>query len=224
MNKLWVGTDANVKNSMKVNKVKLGDKWTLSGNGDAFGNDDWLRLLDKDGKNYHGGFAANKVWVGRDLDVGQNMNVKANTTTNSLNASTLRVTNGATANTLNVTNGATANTLRVTNGVTANTLNVTNGATANTLNVTNGVTANTLRVTNGATANTFNANRVGVANKYFFSDGGANGMLKVTANDGRTLSKLHVGTATASNALCIQNVCITKEDLTRMKNMQTTST
>jgi hypothetical protein len=197
-NKLWVGSNAEIGNVMKTNKVKLGDKWTLSGNGDGQANDDWLRLTGKDGKGYYGGFAANKLWVGGDVDVGNavranNLNVRANTTTNALNANTLKVNNATTVNSLN------ANTLKVNNATTVNALN-----------------ANTLKVNNAATANTLNANKLGVANKYFFGDS-ADGMLKVTGSDGNTLSKVKVGTATANNALCIQNVCVTKDDLTRMK-------
>jgi len=32
--------------SDQFDSIRLGDKWTLSGVGDAFGNDEWLRLLD----------------------------------------------------------------------------------------------------------------------------------------------------------------------------------
>ena len=236
MGKLWVGKDAeignsaNVGNVMKAGKVQLGDKWILSGKGDGQANDDWLRLTGKDGKGYYGGFAANKLWVGGDVDVGNavranNLNVRANTTTNALTANTLKVNNGATANALN------ANTLKVNNATTANALNANtlkvnnattlNALNANTLKVNNDTTlnalnANTLKVNNAATANTLNVNKLGVANKYFLADG-ADGMLKVTGSDGNTLSKVKVGTATANNALCIQDVCVTKADLTRMK-------
>jgi hypothetical protein len=34
------------------------------------GNDDWLRLTNIDGSDYHGGIAAGKIWVGGNLDVG----------------------------------------------------------------------------------------------------------------------------------------------------------
>lgn len=48
---------------VKMQRVQLGNKFMLSGVGDAHGNDDWLRLFDKDNKGYHGGFAAGKLWT-----------------------------------------------------------------------------------------------------------------------------------------------------------------
>jgi hypothetical protein len=48
----------------RSHKFKIGDKWTLSGVGDAHGNDDWLRVFGGDEKGYHGGIAMNKLWVG----------------------------------------------------------------------------------------------------------------------------------------------------------------
>jgi hypothetical protein len=53
----------NGKSVIKGTKVKIGDKWTMSGVGDAHGNDDWLRLFGTDEKGYYGGFAAGKVWT-----------------------------------------------------------------------------------------------------------------------------------------------------------------
>jgi hypothetical protein len=50
--------------TVMVDKLQLGDKWMLSGVGDATANDDWLRLFRKDGKGYHGGVAAGKAWLG----------------------------------------------------------------------------------------------------------------------------------------------------------------
>ena len=52
----------NVKDTIKASKVQLGDKFLLSGVGDAHGNDGWLRLFDKDGKGYNGGLAAGQLW------------------------------------------------------------------------------------------------------------------------------------------------------------------
>lgn len=51
---------------IKTNKLQLGDEYLLSGEGDAHsGNkpDGWLRLFDKDGKDYKGGFATGKLYV-----------------------------------------------------------------------------------------------------------------------------------------------------------------
>jgi hypothetical protein len=47
-----------------TSKLQLGNKWSLSGIGDAYGNDDWLRLMKTDGsKAYYGGLAADKLWT-----------------------------------------------------------------------------------------------------------------------------------------------------------------
>jgi hypothetical protein len=57
-------------NSLKVSKLQIGDKWSLSGVGDAHGNDEWLRLMDAGGKDYYGGLAAGKLWAGEGASVG----------------------------------------------------------------------------------------------------------------------------------------------------------
>jgi hypothetical protein len=44
-------------------KIRLGDKFLFSGVGDAHANDDWLRMFDKDGGGYKGGFAAGRLWT-----------------------------------------------------------------------------------------------------------------------------------------------------------------
>jgi Chaperone of endosialidase len=46
----------------KIPKLQLGNKWLLSGEGDAHANDDWLRLFDIQGAGYFGGFAAGKLY------------------------------------------------------------------------------------------------------------------------------------------------------------------
>lgn len=48
----------------KFDSIRLGDKFRMSGVGDALGNDDWLRLLNKDGTGYRGGLAAQFSWTG----------------------------------------------------------------------------------------------------------------------------------------------------------------
>jgi|Laugrespbdmm15sd_2_1035082.scaffolds.fasta_scaffold00254_7 hypothetical protein len=48
---------------LQAKKLRLGDKYTFSAAGDGVANDDWLRMLDKDGKNYSGGFAAGRLWT-----------------------------------------------------------------------------------------------------------------------------------------------------------------
>ena len=53
-----------VNGIFKTPKLRLGDKWLLSGDGDAEANDDWLRLKGvTDPKSYYGGFAASKIWT-----------------------------------------------------------------------------------------------------------------------------------------------------------------
>ena len=47
----------------KTDKLRLGDKWLLSGTGDAQGNDDWLRLLALNNSSYYGGFAAGRLYT-----------------------------------------------------------------------------------------------------------------------------------------------------------------
>jgi Chaperone of endosialidase len=46
----------------KTQKLALGDKWLLSGVGDAHASDEWLRLFNNQGTGYFGGLAAEKLW------------------------------------------------------------------------------------------------------------------------------------------------------------------
>ena len=46
----------------KIPKLQLGNKWLLSGEGDAHGNDDWLRLFNTQNTGYFGGLAAGRLW------------------------------------------------------------------------------------------------------------------------------------------------------------------
>lgn len=43
-------------------KLQLGNKFSLSGVGDGHNNDDWLRVMNKDGGDYYGGVAAGRLW------------------------------------------------------------------------------------------------------------------------------------------------------------------
>ena len=63
-----------------ANKVQLGGKWLMSGVGDGHGNDDWLRLMNTAGNNYHGGFAAGKLWTREGRLAGSDQNMKENIT------------------------------------------------------------------------------------------------------------------------------------------------
>jgi hypothetical protein len=61
----WDWTKETVFNSdgkVKTNKLQLGDKFQLSGVGEAHGDDGWLRVFNKDGTDYYGGVAAANLW------------------------------------------------------------------------------------------------------------------------------------------------------------------
>ena len=53
-----------VSGKIKTDKIQLGEKWSLSGVGDFYADDSWLRLEDKGDKGYYGGFAAENLWAG----------------------------------------------------------------------------------------------------------------------------------------------------------------
>jgi hypothetical protein len=58
------GGNVTVKGITNTEKLQLGNKWLLSGVGDAHANDDWLRLFNTQGTGYFGGFAAGKLYSG----------------------------------------------------------------------------------------------------------------------------------------------------------------
>jgi hypothetical protein len=64
--------------TITTKKLVLANKWSLSGAGDSYANDEWLRLLSKDGKNYFGGFASAKLWVKDSVQVLGDLEVKGN--------------------------------------------------------------------------------------------------------------------------------------------------
>ena len=72
------GGSASTANSEKVQtkKLQLGDKFLMSGVGDAHANDDWLRMFGKDGKGYYGGFAAGRLWAPDFNSIGGGNNFK----------------------------------------------------------------------------------------------------------------------------------------------------
>ena len=65
-------SSANVAASnLKVNNngaLLLGDKFRFNSTKDAWVDDDWLRMMNKDNTEYYGGFAAGRLWT-RDLSV-----------------------------------------------------------------------------------------------------------------------------------------------------------
>jgi hypothetical protein len=62
---------------IKTDVLRLGNKWRMSGVGDAHGNDDWLRLFNIAGTDYWGGFAAGKFWSGQGYYGNSDMRLKA---------------------------------------------------------------------------------------------------------------------------------------------------
>lgn len=67
------------KGQFKVHqRLLLGDKWSLSGVGDGHANDDWLRLMNADGTNYHGGLAAGRLWTAAGSLSGSDASMKQN--------------------------------------------------------------------------------------------------------------------------------------------------
>jgi hypothetical protein len=64
----------------KANVLQLGDKFRLSGVGDKWGNDAWLRLMDKDNTNYYGGLAAGQLYSETHISAMGNANINGNST------------------------------------------------------------------------------------------------------------------------------------------------
>lgn len=55
--------------------INLGKKFRLSGVGDGHANDDWLRVMNESGKDYYGGIAMNKLWVGNESWMNNNLHI-----------------------------------------------------------------------------------------------------------------------------------------------------
>lgn len=68
-------SQVNVPTNLKANSLQLGDKWKISGVGDAQGNDAWLRFFSKDGKDYYGGIAAANIWTRDNAYLNGNTNI-----------------------------------------------------------------------------------------------------------------------------------------------------
>jgi hypothetical protein len=64
-----------VTTTTTTDKLKLGQKFQLSGVGDPIGNDDWLRLLDGNGEKYYGGLATNKLMVEDKTQFNNDLNI-----------------------------------------------------------------------------------------------------------------------------------------------------
>jgi hypothetical protein len=48
---------------VKIDAIRLADKWRLSGVGDWWANDEWLRIADIANTGFYGGLAAGKFWT-----------------------------------------------------------------------------------------------------------------------------------------------------------------
>lgn len=64
-----------VTQSTVSGSINLGKKFKLSGVGDGYADDEWLRILNESGKDYYGGVAMNKLWVGNESWIHNNLHV-----------------------------------------------------------------------------------------------------------------------------------------------------
>ncbi len=55
--------------------INLGKKFRLSGVGDGHADDDWLRVMNEAGKDYYGGVAMSKLWVGSTAWMNENLHM-----------------------------------------------------------------------------------------------------------------------------------------------------
>lgn len=65
----------SVPGNIKTSTLQLGDKFKFSGVGDVHGNDGWLRMFDKDGKDYSGGLATANLWTRDNAHLNGNTNI-----------------------------------------------------------------------------------------------------------------------------------------------------
>jgi len=83
-NGVIVGDDQGGNGNIRVagliqaDKVRLANKWVMSGVGDAHGNDDWLRLFNTSNTDYYGGLAAGKLWSKSGTLAGSDIRLKKN--------------------------------------------------------------------------------------------------------------------------------------------------
>jgi PAN domain len=87
---------ASMYNSGKVktNKIQLGDKWILSGVGDNFSDDNWLRLMSsQDPTKYKGGIAADELYINNNAHIIKKLITKDITSSGNIEAAKLKVNN-----------------------------------------------------------------------------------------------------------------------------------
>jgi hypothetical protein len=73
-------TTLDVVGITRTQRLRLGDKWQLSGVGDAHGNDEWLRIFNTAGNDYFGGIAAGKLWTSSGTLAGSDLRLKTEIT------------------------------------------------------------------------------------------------------------------------------------------------
>jgi hypothetical protein len=232
----------NMTGNLNANRIKLGDKWTLSGVGDKHGNDDWLRLFNKDGTGYYGGLAAGRLWSGgathlngptstRDINANGNVNV-----TGAVNASgNLCVQNECLNNTdiKNMKNNATNNNATSKGNLEADKLQIDSivfqkpGTNDNTdpyslRKIIHGGNRSSLRLSiNNNSDETFEiwgdscrqkggCRGEGLVAHKFTADG------KAWHKGGLTAGKT-INVTGAGAKLCIDGVCLTKDDIAKFK-------
>jgi hypothetical protein len=61
--------------SAYVNDIQLGEKWLLSGSGDTFADDGWLRVLNTDQSDFYGGIAVGDLWTKNDATINGNLHL-----------------------------------------------------------------------------------------------------------------------------------------------------
>jgi len=76
---LGTTTDLGLKNLTisSDGAMLLGNKFRLNGGVDAWKDDDWLRMMNKENTDYYGGFAAGRLYSAGDTTVGGNLSINS---------------------------------------------------------------------------------------------------------------------------------------------------
>ena len=74
-----IGYDGS-RQVLRTDILRLGNKWRMSGVGDAHNDDDWLRLFDVNNSGYYGGLAAGKLWSSSGSLIGSDARLKEKVT------------------------------------------------------------------------------------------------------------------------------------------------
>lgn len=76
---LNMGPNVSITNTdghARVNSIQLGNKFRLSGVGDKFSNDDWMRVMNTANSGLYGGVAAGKIWSQTPIQIGSDIRMK----------------------------------------------------------------------------------------------------------------------------------------------------